>query len=77
MKNSPWAKLSIFIVPQISVSPLAKSAYIDPTMMPLTIWAIRSWTGMPQIPRYDLRTDSSAWNSAVLPDFTMAPFSRR
>jgi hypothetical protein len=35
--NSPWAKLSIFMVPQISVRPLAKSAYIDPTTMPLTI----------------------------------------
>ena len=32
---------------------------------------------MLQIPRYERRTDSSARNSAVLPDLTTAPFSRR
>src|SRR5208283_1796849 len=77
MKNSPWAKFNIFIVPQMSVRPLANSAYIDPTMMPLTIWATTSWIGTPQTPRYERRTDSSVRKSAVRPDLTITPVSRR
>ena len=36
MTKSPWAKLTTFIMPQISVRPDENSAYTDPISRPLT-----------------------------------------
>ena len=36
IKKSPWAKLTIFITPQISVRPMAIREYINPINSPLT-----------------------------------------
>ena len=36
IRKSPWAKLTMFITPQMSVSPIAMSAYTQPMSSPLT-----------------------------------------
>ena len=36
MRKSPWAKLTMFMTPQIRVSPMAISEYTKPISRPLT-----------------------------------------
>ena len=40
IRKSAWAKLTMFITPQISVNPMAIREYMQPMSRPFTSWEI-------------------------------------